>query len=79
MGLGRESAEDIEHPTEFLLETHSHVVELVEQRLNHFLPCMEVAHRQIHLKVTQYASPDEARWCSRLTVGRTACISRICM
>jgi hypothetical protein len=34
MGLCREGAEDVEHPTEFLLKAHGHVVELVESCIN---------------------------------------------
>jgi hypothetical protein len=40
-GLCREGAEDVEHPTEFLLKAHGHVVELVESCINLLLPRLE--------------------------------------
>jgi hypothetical protein len=57
MGLCRESAEDVEHPTEFLLKAHSHVVELVESCINLLLPRLEVVQHagRIHRIVTRLA------------------------
>jgi hypothetical protein len=57
MGLCRESAEDVEHPTALLLKAHSHVVELVESSINLLLPQLEVAQHtgSIHRIVTRLA------------------------
>jgi hypothetical protein len=57
MGLCREGAEDVEHPTEFLLKAHGHVVELVESCINLLLPRLEVVQHtgRIHRIVTRLA------------------------
>jgi hypothetical protein len=66
MGLRREGAENVEHPTEFLLKAYGHVVELVELCMNLLLPQLEVVQHtgRIHRIVT-YASCDGSRWCWR--------------
>jgi hypothetical protein len=57
MGLCREGAEDVEHPTAFLLKAHGHVVELVDSCINLLLPRLEVVQHtgRIHRIVTRLA------------------------
>jgi hypothetical protein len=57
MGLCREIAKDVEHPTEFLLKAQGHVVELVESCINLLLPRLEVAQHtgSIHRIATRLA------------------------
>jgi hypothetical protein len=57
MGLCRESVEDVEHPTEFFLKAHSHIVELVESCINLLLPRLEVVQHtgRIHRIVARLA------------------------
>jgi hypothetical protein len=57
MGLCRESAEDVEHPTEFLLKAHSHVVELHQKKPRLPYPCRKVP-TAVHTIGTAHAAPE---------------------
>lgn len=45
MGLSRENAEDVEHPTHFLLKARSHFVKLVQPYVT---PCVDSGSHQQH-------------------------------